>query len=368
MGMHLFLNSSLADRFDISHVKTNVRKSNVNKGRLDLSSVSAFFGFFGRLLSALVRFRPVVAYYPITATQVGWIGRDTWCLLLCRIFGVATVVHMRGSHFRLNYDAFNPMVQRLVRFALKGVSLALVQADYLRAQFSGLIEDDRIQLLRNAIDTSEYDNADLSAYEHKNVLYIGHLTKAKGYCDLARAIPIVARRIPGVRFHFAGTLRKGERNVFFNQLTGEPVGYEDPTEAHEYLLGSEFRKNYVFHDVVFGDEKVELLRSAAVFVSPSYSEGFSRALLEAMSVGKAIVCTPVGAHKEQLVPGENALIVAPGDINALADAICRILEDKALRETMAANNFAYARSSFDAEPVASQLGDYLQTVALERQT
>ena len=362
MGMQLFLASSLRDSFDIRHIRTNVRRSNKNKGRLDLTIITAFFRFFGVLLWTLAHFRPVVAYYPITATQTGWLGRDSWCLLACRLFRVKTVVHMRGSHFRLNYEQFSAPARKLTRHCLGGVDLALVQAEYLRSQFFGLVDDDKIKFLRNAIDTREYNNLDLTKYGALNVLFLGHLTKAKGYCDLARAIPLVAKKHPDVRFHFAGTLRKGERNVFFDQSSGKPIEYEDPYELHEQLLKSDNSSNYVYHGVVSGEEKRELIRDAAIFVSPSYSEGFSRALLEAMSMGKAIVCTPVGAHKEQVHDTRNALIVAPGDVVGLAEAICKLLNSPKLRHSMARENYEYTRASFDSVPVAAQLGEFLSAV------
>lgn len=364
--MKLFLASSLCEKFDVRHIRTNVRKSNKNKGRLDVTMVFAFFRFITTLIWSLIRYRPAVAYYPITATATGWVGRDSWCLLLCRVFRVATVIHMRGSHFRLNFEEFSAPLKRLVRYCLGGVDLTLVQADYLRDQFEGIVDDRKIEVLPNAIDTHEYENPDLSRYVLSNVLFMGHLTKAKGFCDLVRAIPLVATRHSSVRFQVAGTLRQGERNIFFDQFSGRPIEYEDPLALHEQILSSKYAKNYDYQGVVSGDDKKELIRSAAVFVSPSYSEGFSRALLEAMSMGKAIVCTPVGAHRELMREDRNALVVTPGDVEALADAICTVLEDAALRQAMATENYRYARAAFDIEPVSAQLGSYLSAVARGR--
>src|SRR5690606_29857700 len=57
----------------IKFLKTNFRKDNKNKGRLDLEMIAHFFLFFFKYITLMIRFRPHCIYYPITPTQVGWI-------------------------------------------------------------------------------------------------------------------------------------------------------------------------------------------------------------------------------------------------------------------------------------------------------
>ncbi|MDX6284575.1 MAG: hypothetical protein QOG53_60 [Frankiales bacterium] len=80
------------------------------------------------------------------------------------------------------------------------------------------------------------------------------------------------------------------------------------------------------------DELADVLRSAEVAVVPSLYEGFSLPAIEAMACGTALVATTAGALPEVIGPdGEAALHVAPGDADALALAIGRILGDAVLR-------------------------------------
>lgn len=58
------------------------------------------------------------------------------------------------------------------------------------------------------------------------------------------------------------------------------------------------------------------------------------AILEAMAAGLAVIATPVGAIEDAVVNGETGLIVPPGDSNALARAIARLLDDPDLRHRM----------------------------------
>ena len=359
-GYETVSESQLKEEFEISFLCTNVRKTNKNKGRLGIAMFFAFFRFVSLLTWKLLSHRPAVVYYPITATQVGWIGRDVWCIHLSRLFGARVVIHLRASHFRLNYEQFKPWAKRWVQAACKRVHTVVVQANYLFDQFDGLIDHDRMVCLYQAIEATEYDNPKLEAYQRNRVLMMGHLTQAKGYCDLLNAIPRVAERIPDVQFYCAGTLRKGERNVLFNQLTGERLTYEDPFECEQALLAGEYAGNYTNLGVVHDGEKLEHLRSCDIFALPSYSEGFSRAVVEAMCVGKPLVCTPVGAHREVFEDGREGKIVLPGDVGQLANAICELLENREQRDKMAAYNYQSSRERFDISVIAGQFSEILK--------
>ncbi len=355
MGMRLFLESSLKDEFQIFFLNTNVRKSNATKGRFDFTAFLAFFRFVFSLLYMIIRYRPALAYYPVTATQVGWIGRDLWCLAICRILRVKCVIHMRGSHFRLNYERFNPIAKRLVRWSCKTASTVIVQAECLKQQFDGLVPNDRIKVLYQAIDTSKYDNPDLDNYQRGKILFLGHLTKAKGYIDLLRCMESVVANFPEAHFYFAGTIRKVERNIFFNQYTGKPLLTEDPYIVREAIQSGPLKEHYHELGMINGDELMNHLRNTDIFALPSYSEGFSRAMLEAMSVGKPIIYTPIGAHSEIMKNEENGLMSEPGDIRQLSENIKRLLQDQNLRRRIAEHNYRYTRERFDIIIIAKEL-------------
>ncbi len=358
--MKLFLDSELRERYQIVFLKTNFRKTNRNKGKITPISAIAVFWFFARLVHRIVHCRPALAYYPVTPTQWGWIGRDVWCLGICRLFHVKTVIHFRGSHLRLNFDQFHPLAKRLVRQACREVSAAIVQADCLRDQFDGLVPADRVQRLYQAIDTGKYANPDLSEFVRGKILFVGHMTKAKGYCDLLRAMGPVVEKHPYAQFYFAGTLRKGERGVFFDQSTGQRIAYEDPFQSQLRVKATPAGGHYHNLGIVVGTDMLRHLRECDIFVLPSYSEGFSRALLEAMCVGKPIVYTPVGAHREILRDGIHGLTVAPGDCQSLAKCICRLLEDRSLRDRIAYTNYERVRRDFDISMISQGLSDIFE--------
>ena len=101
---------------------------------------------------------------------------------------------------------------------------------------------------------------------------------------------------------------------------------------------------------------------ADLFASPTYSEGFSNTILEAMSAGLPIVsCHAVGVV-DCLRDGENGLLVQPGDVHSLADALGRLLDDAPLRRRLAACAFEEVHRLYSWPVVARQIAGVYEQV------
>lgn len=96
-----------------------------------------------------------------------------------------------------------------------------------------------------------------------------------------------------------------------------------------------------------------LLRGYSIQLLPSLSEGFGLAGLEGMACGLALITTTRSGIAERLADGEDALLVAPGNVAAIADAVERLLADGALLTKIrragwvAAQRFSWARIAKD---------------------
>jgi glycosyltransferase involved in cell wall biosynthesis len=78
-----------------------------------------------------------------------------------------------------------------------------------------------------------------------------------------------------------------------------------------------------------------LYNSAQVFIAPSFSEGWDLPACEAMACGAALVASAIPVRSEYAAHGEQALLVNPGDPEALATAVMRLLGDVSLRLRLA---------------------------------
>jgi glycosyltransferase involved in cell wall biosynthesis len=82
---------------------------------------------------------------------------------------------------------------------------------------------------------------------------------------------------------------------------------------------------------------VELFAAADASVLSSSWENFPHTVVEALAVGTPVLATTTGGVAEVVSDGENGLLVASGDVDGLAGAVRRYLEDPSLRERLRAN-------------------------------
>jgi glycosyltransferase involved in cell wall biosynthesis len=100
------------------------------------------------------------------------------------------------------------------------------------------------------------------------------------------------------------------------------------------------------------------LVAADLFVLPSRTEqSGSLALIEALQSGTAVVASAVDGIPEDLTDGEDALLVPPADVAALAGALRRCLDDAGLRQRLAARGQATFQARFSPAIVAAALGE-----------
>lgn len=100
------------------------------------------------------------------------------------------------------------------------------------------------------------------------------------------------------------------------------------------------------------EDLAALLSAAECFVMPSLYEGFGLPVLEAMACGTPVICAEAGSLPE--VAGDAALLFAPTDVQALAEALTRVLRDAGLRSELAARGYRQC-ARFSWERCARQI-------------
>jgi glycosyltransferase involved in cell wall biosynthesis len=138
------------------------------------------------------------------------------------------------------------------------------------------------------------------------------------------------------------------------------VGPPGRDHARLLELASKVRPPAVITGAVSRDELGRWYRGASVFVFPSRSEGFGFPPLEAMQIGVPVVASNAGSLREVL--GQAALFHAPEDVDGLARSIERVLEDRALRDTMVSRGFETV-SRYRWERTATQMAALLARAA-----
>ncbi|HET8546441.1 MAG TPA: glycosyltransferase [Bryobacteraceae bacterium] len=110
------------------------------------------------------------------------------------------------------------------------------------------------------------------------------------------------------------------------------------------------------------------LRAFDIFVLPSLSEALSNSLMEAMACGVCPIASDTGGNPELVIPGKTGVLVPPGDANALARALERLLADSCTRRQYAADAARYLRENFTLTAAVSRMASIYEEFTADRRT
>jgi glycosyltransferase involved in cell wall biosynthesis len=195
---------------------------------------------------------------------------------------------------------------------------------------------ERFTIVPGAVDTSRFSPVTRDSAGEPVLLYHGRMDARKGALDLLEAVRILAE----------------ERVSFSLEYSGIGPDYDRVVARIEELgLSKRVRlTGYVDYNDVPS-------------VSPTYAEGFSNTVLEAMASGLTCVsCRAVGIV-DCLRDGENGLLSEPGDIEALAANLRRLIQDPGLRTRLAEAGLEECRRLYSWQAVGRQIVQVYEQVA-----
>jgi glycosyltransferase involved in cell wall biosynthesis len=239
-------------------------------------------------------------------------------IILARIAlarGASVIMHAHGGGYQKHWAKMSPAARAITLSTLVRVQRLVVLGEGWRAFFESIgVPAHRIVVLPNPVALPE-------AVPERPVggkvrfVYFGLLSPRKGVFDLIEA---VAKLSPECRaraeFILAGNGEVSQLRELANKL-----GVQGVVEIREWVDPA---------------ERDRLLASAHAFVLPSHTEGLPMSLLEAMAWGLPPICTPVGSIPEYVVDGANGILVAPGAVLQLAEAIEKLVSQESERAHM----------------------------------
>ncbi|MCR4439280.1 MAG: glycosyltransferase family 4 protein [bacterium] len=256
--------------------------------------------------------------------------------IAARLAGVKTVFPRRGIDY--------PLKNRWrYRFAYTRIASAVIANS--QATANALLRNapwlarEEIVVIHNGIDPAPFAKARPRLREElrispgaKVVGFVGQLDERKGICYLLKAFRQVHRRHPE-----AVLLMVGE-----GPLKGWVAEAAAQVNLPVILAG-------------FRDDVPAVMQSIDLLVLPSLWEGFGIVLIEAMAAGKPVVTTAVSSMPEIVVDGGTGLLVPPADAGALAEAMCTLLADPALRRRMGRAGRARVAAHFSDQRMVAEL-------------
>ncbi|HEX3100868.1 MAG TPA: glycosyltransferase family 4 protein, partial [Pyrinomonadaceae bacterium] len=229
------------------------------------------------------------------------------------------------------------------RFALRNVDAAIAVSQAVRIQLEKIFPFEKIRVIPNGIGfavisdeeklKTARDFRDLHSipYDTPLIATLGELKVLKGQRDFVLAANEIVKREPDAMFVIAGT--------------DNTIDQKFRRELKRLVRVFGMEEKFLWLDWL--DDTAPLLAAADIFVSPSHSESFGLAILDAMAAGTAVVATETDGAKELI--GDTDALAPIKDPLALAAKICRLLEDASLRESLGKKLKINARQNFGLE-------------------
>jgi colanic acid/amylovoran biosynthesis glycosyltransferase len=238
------------------------------------------------------------------------------------------------------YDVeFNHLAEKLA-----AARFAVAISDFGRSQLMTFSPEGRwkdIHVVHCGIDPAE------SAPQHERparaepeILCVGRLVHRKGQSLLIEACAALLQRGIAVRLTLVGD---GPKRAELETLA-EALGV---------------RERVTFAGSVGHDDILPRFRAADVFCLPSFSEGVPVVLMEAMAQSVPVVTTQVMGIPELVQDEHSGLLVAPGRVDLLTEALARLVQDRTLSERLGAAGRAKVLAEFDVNGSARRLSAVL---------
>lgn len=268
----------------------------------------------------------------------------------------------RGAEFIPNTSLRNRMVRlysrwndRVFKERLRN-QLVIVNSRELYDTFAGTTESLHEVRTTTLSRSDFFERADTCLRPEFELLFTGRLVLDKGLVELLTA---------------SGTLRAEGFPVRVH-LVGWEEGEHRPVESRLRALAGRLgmADHLFFHGrKPVGEELNRMYRMADVYVLPSYHEGFPRTIWEAMANSLPVVTTRVGSIPHYLRDGEDALVIEPGDADALAGALRTVLTDGELRRRLIRNGHRIATGNVVEEQsrrLVAIVAEYFRSRAVGR--
>lgn len=269
---------------------------------------------------------------------------------------VPTVIHLHGPLVMLAhtlgwpekdsefYRAGRHMEGTCVRLADAVFSSSACSARWCEREYG--LEAERIPVLHTGVDIRHFCPRARNGPGRLTILFAGKIARNKGVGVLLDAACRLRSEFPDLRLRMLG---QGEKEVVAELQTRASQGGSD---------GLLELPGFVSREALPAE-----LGSADIFAAPSrYEGGPGFVYLEAMACGVPVIACEGSGATEVIRTGENGLLVPPDDVDALVNALRRLLSNRPERDEMGARARRYIEAEADNEMCLRRLEAFYTAV------
>lgn len=255
----------------------------------------------------------------------------------------------RNANLVLTRHVLFPL-KRVQKFALENVSKVIAVSSAVEANLQKTFPKEKIVTIPNGIDVENWVNVDRTRLREEfrfenNISFdasvlgtVGELKHLKGQQDFILAAQIIAKKFPETHFIMVGKDHSFDRSC--------------RRELKRLVKVFDLDKQFTWFDWI--EDTKPLLSALDIFISPSHSESFGLAILEAMASGCAVVSTETEGAKELLKNEKSGILTPVKNPVKLAEAIGKLLEDKGKIKELGENAQKHAKENFGLDRMISE--------------
>ncbi|MUT27240.1 glycosyltransferase family 4 protein [Mesorhizobium japonicum] len=246
-------------------------------------------------------------------------------------------------HRSLHWKVVNAVARLLYAASLRVATTATFQNEDDRDDFrrQGLLGRTPANVVNGSgVDLDRFKVAPLP--DEPRFLMIARLLRDKGLAEYLGAARQVRAARPEARFDLVG-----DRDP-------NPAGFP-VSEVEAAVADGTVR----YHGAV-GDVR-DAIANSRIYVLPSYREGTSRSVLEAMAMGRPVITTDAPGCRAPIVPGVNGLLVPVGATTPLAEAMIHLIDNPDQTKSMAQSSRSLAELRYDVQKVTAHMMEIIES-------
>ncbi len=299
------------------------RAENVDDSKSIIEEIRRCFKIWSNIKKKIVDFNPQVIHMNTNCSPKGII-RDYISARIINSKRIPMIIHCRCN---IEDQLGNSTIGKYFLKKIAELSKLVIVLNTSSEKYMNQVSKTKTKIVANFV------NDDFIMSEHrqinkemKQILFVGHVKRTKGVSEIIEA----AREFPELRFVIAGP------------ITEEFSDFK--TNSNVKLIGSQSI-----------DKIKNLLLESDLFLFPTYTEGFSNALLEAMATGIPIITTNVGAN-ESMIENKGGIIINKQTYEEISRAI-NVLESQEVRIEMSKWNIKKVKENYTIQKVVDELND-----------
>lgn len=335
------LTDLIVDHVNSGPPELRARRLTVRGAGGAVRGTAVFASAIGKL--ALEAMRNQVDLLHLNVAVGGSVWRKFLLSRIARTFGIPYLVHIHSGRFSDYWDRASTIDAQVIRTFINGAAAIIVLSESYRDMFETRLPSAmaKVHVLPNGT-YARAERAARPAGAPVRIAFLGRLTPLKGTPQLIEALGMLKAEPT-----WTATLA-GDGDITASRARIVELGLADRVTLPGWLGPADVDR---------------VLAEADIVVLPSFTEGLPMTIIEAFGAGIPVVATHVNAVGDVVQNERNGLLIAAGDVPALATALKRLIDDPGLRDRLGRAGRQSHREKYDHEVYTAQMVDLWQRTA-----